>query len=91
MTNQEAIYRIQDHMRIHRLYEPNAVLINEALNEAIKALHRREPKKVDNIHGTSVSAMGNCPSCERVLNTGFLPGETFTDFCYHCGQAVKWR
>ena len=42
MDNKEAIYRIQDHMRVHRLYEPNAFLINEALNLAIKALHERE-------------------------------------------------
>lgn len=44
MDNKEAIYRIQDYMRVHRLYEPNAVWINEALNLAIKALHEREPE-----------------------------------------------
>ncbi len=38
MTNKEAIRRILDHKRVHSLNEPRAVLINEALDLAIKAL-----------------------------------------------------
>ena len=41
MTNKEAIRRILDHKRIHSLNEPRAVLINEALDLAIKALEER--------------------------------------------------
>lgn len=38
MEKEEAIRRIRDHMKIHRLYEPQAVYINEAFELAIKAL-----------------------------------------------------
>lgn len=38
MDHSEAIRRIEDHMRIHALKEPRAILINEALDQAIKAL-----------------------------------------------------
>lgn len=41
MTNKEAIRRILDHKRVHSLNEPRAVLINEALDLAIKALEER--------------------------------------------------
>lgn len=38
MTNKEAISRIKEHMIIHKMNEPHAILITEALNMAIKAL-----------------------------------------------------
>ena len=38
MTREEAIARIKDHMVIHKLNEPRAIRISEALNMAIKAL-----------------------------------------------------
>ena len=38
MTNEEAILRIKDHMLIHKLTEPRAVYITQALNLAIKAI-----------------------------------------------------
>ena len=41
MTNEEAIRRILDHKRVHSLNEPRAVLINEALDLAVKALEKR--------------------------------------------------
>lgn len=41
MTNKEAIRRIKEHKIIHSLNEPRAVLINEALDLAIKALEER--------------------------------------------------
>lgn len=45
MTNQEAIERIEQHMRIHFASEyPHAVYITEALNLAIEALKEREPR-----------------------------------------------
>lgn len=34
---EEAIYRIKDHMRVHKLHEPLAVHITESLETAIKA------------------------------------------------------
>ena len=38
MTREEAIARIKDHMIVHKMYEPRAVYISEALDMAIKAL-----------------------------------------------------
>lgn len=47
MTNEEAIRRIKDHMRIHKMIEPRAIYIKEALELAINALER--DCKVDDI------------------------------------------
>ena len=44
MTNEEAIDRIREHMAIHKLNEPRAVKITEALNMAIEALKAEQPK-----------------------------------------------
>lgn len=41
MTNEEAIARIKEHMIIHKMEEPRAIHISEALNMAIKALEKQ--------------------------------------------------
>lgn len=38
MTNEEAIARIKDHKIVHKINEPRAIYISEALDLAIKAL-----------------------------------------------------
>ena len=38
MTKEEAIARIKDHMIVHKMNEPRAIYISEALNMAISAL-----------------------------------------------------
>lgn len=38
MTENEAIWRIKDHMEVHRLKEQRAIYITDALNTAITAL-----------------------------------------------------
>ena len=43
MTNQEAIMRIKEHVRIHQICEPRAIKISEALDTAIKALEATSP------------------------------------------------
>ena len=40
MTREEAITRIQEHMIIHKMNEPRAIYISEALDMAIKALEQ---------------------------------------------------
>ena len=42
MTNEEAIARIREHKIIHKMNEPRAIYISEALDLAIKAL-KQEP------------------------------------------------
>lgn len=41
MKIEEAIRRIEDHMRVHRMEEERAVLITEALGMAIEALKEK--------------------------------------------------
>ena len=40
MTNEEAIARIREHKIIHKMNEPRAIYISEALDMAIKALEQ---------------------------------------------------
>ena len=42
MDNKEAIKRIREHMIIHKLNEPQAIHISEALEMAIEALEEKE-------------------------------------------------
>lgn len=44
MTRNEAIDRIREHMAIHKLNEPRAVKITEALNMAIEVLKAEQPR-----------------------------------------------
>ena len=47
MTKEEAISRIKEHIVIHKMDEPRAILISEALEMAIKAL--KEQSMLDKI------------------------------------------
>lgn len=42
MTNKEAITRIREHKIIHKMDEPRAIYISEALDMAIKALENQK-------------------------------------------------
>lgn len=46
MTKEEAIKRIQNHMIIHKMYEPEAIYITKALEMAVKVLKESEKKEV---------------------------------------------
>lgn len=52
MTKEEAIARIKDHKIVHKINEPRAIYISEALDMAIKALEQ-EPKEI-----------GHCKDCK---------------------------
>ena len=45
MTREEAIWRIQDHMRVHHIGEGLHIYIKEALDMAIDALQELDKKK----------------------------------------------
>ena len=49
MTIEEAIKRIEEHKRIHKMNEPQAILISEALDMAIEALKYQQSHSDDNI------------------------------------------
>ena len=45
MTNKEAVARIKDHKAVHKMDEPRAIYISEALDIAIEALEENEKLK----------------------------------------------
>lgn len=64
MTRNEAIDRIREHMAIHKLNEPRAVKITEALNMAIEALKEQQPRVL---------------SYKEVMESDFVFIELYTD------------
>lgn len=66
----------------------------EARQEAIKALKKQIPRKVDNLSeiymdfGTGkkikVSAYGDCPNCKYNI-------DAVSNYCARCGQKLDWR
>ena len=92
MTNYEAIERIRKHIFIHRLQEPHALKIHDALTMAIRALERNTKLGVieseNELTGLPVT---HCPSCGKQIDM-FLYGrpDDRVDYCMFCGQAVRW-
>lgn len=61
--------------------------IEKAYDMAVEALEKQIPKepienRKERIRYTSVYS---CPSCG-----GGFTGTGIADYCYHCGQALKW-
>ena len=90
MTNKEAIRRILDHKRVHSLNEPRAVLINEALDLAIKALEERpqgewivKQERAGAFVGDRAVYSYTCPFC-KVKEFYKYP------FC-HCGADMRGK
>lgn len=89
MTNKEAIRRILDHKRVHSLNEPRAVLINEALDLAIKALEER-PQGEWKETGYETGALGITYRQTQCSNCGWehaLP--MWWNFCPNCGAEMR--
>lgn len=88
MTNEEAIIRIRDHTAIHRMDEPQAILIAEALDMAISALEKQIPKK-----GNMISNRGttywSCPNCTSLIADS-VTGVKYLHNCGICGQRICW-
>lgn len=93
MTSKEAISRIKHHMEIHKLSEPNAIYITEALNMAMQALEKHIPKKPKREpepfpkHFDKGVYGFHCPVCgEDLLDEC---SDCF-NYCQNCGQAIDW-
>ena len=90
MTNEEAIKRIKDHMRVHGIGEYPHIYIEEALLMAIEALGKQIPKEPviweDKYYYSPVPNDDwgyECPFC----------GNRDIDYPDHyciCGQALDW-
>lgn len=100
MTNQEAIMRIKENIRIHQIYGPKAIKISEALDMAISAQEKQIPKKPIRIDKNK-EFDGNwkkvCPLCGRKLIERITTSEesyprhyNYTGHCW-CGQAIDWE
>lgn len=87
MKPEEAIWRIKDHCEVHRLNEPQAIRITEALNLAISALEKQIPKEPTG--DLSIVPHLRCPNCHRAVVVVLYSGDRFP-FCQWCGQALDW-
>ena len=83
MTNKEAIARIREHKIIHKMDEPRAIYISEALDMGIKALKNQKTG-----HWKKISHAGimECSVCgENVLTSDI---EAYK-YCHHCGAKME--
>ena len=74
MTRDEAILRIKDHMTAHKMDEPRAIHISEALNMAIEALEKEPILEKD---GTLVVTTEHYENVSRVLVQHYTSGTLF--------------
>lgn len=88
MTPNEAIRRITEHNRIHSKKEPQAILITEAMDMAVKALERQIPKRVvlQPFEEEDISTtLSLCPVCGDIVKV------EYNKCCANCGQKLNWR
>lgn len=83
MTREEAIARIQEHKIIHKMNEPRAIYISEALDIAIKSLEQ-EPKT------------GHCKDCkyfeyDSVAKVDGIPLIVAHEICSRWGDGCKTK
>ena len=79
MEAKEAIERINDHIMVHRIYEPRSIRISDALEIAKKALKKQIPEKP-----MPLSVYFICPVCGSAVEYPF-------EYCRGCGQAIDWE
>ena len=73
---------VQDDNELHEMY-----------TNVIAMLKEQEAKKVLQIRNVAYRTIGYCPSCGRWLDSyeDGNSGDHITNYCYNCGQAVKWE
>lgn len=92
MTNEEASWRIKEHIVIHKRKEPQAILISKALNMAVSALGKQIPQKPyfegdGYSDGEIVYDIWRCPNCDEKYEYDY----DIYDHCPNCGQAIDWK
>ena len=65
----------------------------DLMADALALLKEQEAKKVLQIRNVAYRTIGYCPSCGRGLDSyeDGNSGNHITNYCYNCGQAVKWE
>ena len=91
MTNKEAVWRIKDHMIVHHLSEPRAILITEALEMAIKALEKEDCDNAISREEALVSIRNLYPDMPRADFTGHRRLEWSIKYSQYieCEKAIK--
>ena len=89
MKAEEAIKRIEDHIVVHRLNEPHAIRITEALLMAKDALEKQIPKKPYNSHYKQLNDEIKLHSCYRCVSCDHII-PYMQNYCGNCGQAIDW-
>ena len=58
------------------------------LMDILYLLKEREPKPITITTNEYGMKFYHCPNCNK---TFYEPWELYKDYCYNCGQAVKWE
>lgn len=105
MTENEAIWRIKDHMEVHRLKEPRAIYITVALSMAIAALKEiQQYREIGTVEECREAVDRQkpkkpvkdkyhhncCSNCGWIVSGEGGYGEEFCPHCENCGQAIQW-
>lgn len=91
MTKEEAIKRIKDHIRVHKIGDYPHIYLREALDMAIEALEKQIPKKAKTtpyLYKNNVYKHYCCPACNYLLGWEYTREKTY---CRNCGQALDWE
>ena len=85
MTIEEAIAKMRDHMEVHRMHEPQAIKISEALEMGVNALLKEQgvPVKKHLAPHDYPYNTGACPKCLQQLDEG-------DEYCRSCGNKMIW-
>ena len=79
MTREEAIARIKDHKIIHKMNEPRAIYISEALDMAIKAL--KQESVLDKIRAEIEAIIGERNLDDYEFCSGLICARKILDKC----------
>lgn len=86
MEIKEAIIRIKDHIRVHKIGQPPHILIGEALALALNALQKEDKKRAVVISDKLIC----CPRCRSGEYTTNEQGKK-NEYCGLCGQHLEHK
>lgn len=86
MKIREAIFRIKDHIRVHKIGQPPHILIGEALALALNALQKEDKKRAVVISDKLIC----CPRCRSGEYTTNEQGKK-NEYCGLCGQHLEHK
>ena len=87
MTFDEAIRRIKNHMKVHKITEFQAIHISKALEMACEALKDKIAEKpIGDLHSCPHY---RCPSCHR--SVVLYEDDPKYPCCQWCGKKLNWN